>query len=46
VKIEPDMRALNDLFKRTGEIPAGCDVKPAEESITIEAVAPERALTP
>jgi phage host-nuclease inhibitor protein Gam len=44
VKVEPELRALQERFKATGEIPPGCDVKPAEETIAVEAIAPERAL--
>lgn len=44
-KVEPEMKALQDQFKKTGECPPGCDVKPAEETVTIDAIAPERALT-
>lgn len=44
VKVEPEARALQDLFKTSGEIPPGCEVKPAEESLIVEAIAPERAL--
>lgn len=44
VRVEPEMRALQERFRATGEVFPGCEVKPAEETISIEAVAPERAL--
>lgn len=44
VKLEPEMKALQDLFKTKGEIPPGCDVEASSESITITAEAPESAL--
>jgi phage host-nuclease inhibitor protein Gam len=44
MKVSPEMRALQDRFKTTGEVPPGMDVVPESESITVEAVAPERAL--
>jgi phage host-nuclease inhibitor protein Gam len=44
VKLEPEMRALNEQFKTTGEIPPGCEVEPSRETTTIEANAPEAAL--
>jgi len=44
VTLAPDMRALQDLLKRTGEIPPGCVVEPESETLHIESVAPERAL--
>jgi phage host-nuclease inhibitor protein Gam len=44
VKVEPEMKALQQLFKTQGEIPPGCDVEPSSETITITAEAPERAL--
>ncbi len=44
VKIEPEMRALNDGLKCDGFIPPGCECEPSRESITITASAPEAAL--
>jgi phage host-nuclease inhibitor protein Gam len=44
VEFKPEMRALQELLRTTGEVPPGCEVKPAEESLTVEALAPERAL--
>ena len=44
MKVSPEMRALQDRFKTTGEVPPGMDVVPESESITVEAIAPERAL--
>lgn len=44
VKVEPEMRALQDLFRASGEIPPGTEAQPAEETVTIDAIAPERAL--
>jgi len=37
-KVEPELKAIQAHFKATGEIPPGCDVKPAGESIHIEPV--------
>lgn len=45
VKVEPEKKALSDLFKRTGEIPPGCDIEPASESIHIDPVSPTAPLT-
>jgi phage host-nuclease inhibitor protein Gam len=42
--VKPEMKALQDHFKTTGVIPDGCEAKAASESLTIEALAPERAL--
>lgn len=44
LKVAPEMKALQERFKATGEIPPGCDVEPETESIHIEATAPEAAL--
>jgi phage host-nuclease inhibitor protein Gam len=44
VKLEPEMRVLNDGLKCDGFIPPGCEVEPSRESVTIEANAPEAAL--
>jgi phage host-nuclease inhibitor protein Gam len=44
VKLEPEMRALQERFKETGEIPPGCDYEHEHEDIKIEASAPETAL--
>jgi phage host-nuclease inhibitor protein Gam len=44
MKIAPEMRALNDLLKTSGEVPPGCEVEASRETITIEATAPEAAL--
>jgi phage host-nuclease inhibitor protein Gam len=44
IKIEPDMKALQDLLKRTGQVPPGCDVEPESETLHIDARAPEKAL--
>jgi phage host-nuclease inhibitor protein Gam len=43
LKIEPEMKALQHLFKQ-GEVPPGMEVEPSQESITITAEAPEVAL--
>lgn len=45
VTFAPEMRAIQERFKTTGEIPPGTAVRPAEETVHIEAIAPERALT-
>ena len=43
VKTEPDMRALQEYFKKFGEIPPGTDAEPETESISIK---PSRPLLP
>ena len=43
-EVKPDMKALQEHYKAAGVIPDGCSVKEASESLTVEAVAPERAL--
>lgn len=35
-KVVPDKKALNAYFAKSGEIPPGCDVEPASESITVK----------
>jgi phage host-nuclease inhibitor protein Gam len=44
IEFKPEMRALQELLRTTGEVPPGTEAKPAEETLTVEAVAPERAL--
>jgi phage host-nuclease inhibitor protein Gam len=44
LRVEPEMRALQEQFKLTGEIPPGTDVEPEHETVTVEASAPETAL--
>lgn len=44
MKLEPEMRAIQDAFKARGEIPPGCDYEPEFEDIEIKASAPETAL--
>jgi len=36
MRIEPEIRVLQDRFKGTGEIPPGMDLEPASESLHIE----------
>jgi phage host-nuclease inhibitor protein Gam len=44
MKLEPEMRAIQEQFKTAGEIPPGCDFEPEFEDVVIEANAPEAAL--
>ena len=44
MKVSPDLKALQERFKEIGEVPPGMDVVPESESISVEAIAPERAL--
>lgn len=44
MKVEPEKRALNDLFAKTDALPPGCTYEPEREEITITAEAPETAL--
>lgn len=44
LKVEPDMKALQEHFKATGEIPPGFTVVEPTETLTIKAEAPERLL--
>jgi phage host-nuclease inhibitor protein Gam len=44
MKLEPEMRAIQERFKAAGEIPPGCDFEPEYEDIEIKASAPETAL--
>jgi phage host-nuclease inhibitor protein Gam len=44
VKVEPEMAAIQAVFRARGEIPPGCEPKPETETIHIEASAPETAL--
>jgi phage host-nuclease inhibitor protein Gam len=44
VRLEPELRALQERFKACGEIPAGCDVEPETETVEIKTEAPETAL--
>ena len=43
VKTEPEMRAIQSLFAKTGELPPGTDFEPETESISIK---PSRPLLP
>lgn len=43
-KVEPEMSEIQRRFRAEGLVPPGCDVKPSEETVTIDAIAPERAL--
>jgi phage host-nuclease inhibitor protein Gam len=38
VKVEPEMKALQSHFKATGEIPPGCEHKPAHEKVHVESI--------
>jgi phage host-nuclease inhibitor protein Gam len=44
VKVEPEMAAIQAVFRETGEVFPGCEPKPETETIHIEAGAPETAL--
>lgn len=41
VKLEPEMKAIQDNFKTTGEIPPGCSYQQPEETFYVEPTAPE-----
>lgn len=45
IKLEPAMKPLQALFATTGEIPPGCEVREAEESLYVEPIVPPLALT-
>lgn len=45
VKFELNRKALQDLFKATGEIPPGCDVEPEEDVPYVDPVVPTLSLT-
>ena len=45
VKVEPEIKALQEQFKTSGEIPPGMDLAPASESIHVEATPPDSALS-
>jgi phage host-nuclease inhibitor protein Gam len=45
VEVKPEMKALQDRYRETGEVPPGCGIKPASETVVVESIAPERALT-
>lgn len=44
-KISPNLKAIQELFKATGEVPPGCEYVSEVESITVDATAPEGAIT-
>lgn len=44
VKLEPEMRALQEAFKSQGILPPGCDHEPETETIDIRTEAPGSAL--
>jgi phage host-nuclease inhibitor protein Gam len=44
VRLEPELRAIQDRFKTAGEIPPGCEVEPESETVEIKTEAPETAL--
>ena len=44
VKIEPEMKNLQDQFSKTGVIPPGCEYVADQEKFYVEAVDPERML--
>lgn len=37
VEVKPELRAIQEQFKATGEIPPGCDLAPESETIHVEA---------
>jgi phage host-nuclease inhibitor protein Gam len=43
-KIEPALKELQERYKKDGLVPPGMDVKPASESVSVEAIALEKAL--
>jgi phage host-nuclease inhibitor protein Gam len=45
IKVEANMKAVQDLFKAQGEIPPGCDVDPERDEIYIQAEAVTKAIT-
>lgn len=45
MKVAPEMKAIQALYKDSGAIPPGCDVESESETLHIEATAPESALT-
>ena len=44
VKFELNRKALAELFKTTGEVPAGCDVEPEEDVPYVDPVVPTLSL--
>jgi phage host-nuclease inhibitor protein Gam len=44
MKVEPEMRAIQALFKSLGEIPPGCEVQPEFDDVYVKPEAPETAL--
>jgi phage host-nuclease inhibitor protein Gam len=45
IKVEANMKAVQDLFATHGEIPPGCDVDPERDEIYIQAEAVTKAIT-
>jgi len=45
VKIEPEMRALQEHCRKSGEVPPGCTFEPEYDQFYVKAEAPEEALT-
>jgi phage host-nuclease inhibitor protein Gam len=43
-KVEAEMRALQDLFARTGEVPPGTDVSPESDELYVKAELPGATL--
>jgi len=44
MKIEPEMRALQEHCRQTGEVPPGCTFEPEYDQFYVKAEAPEEAL--
>lgn len=44
MRLEPEMRALQEQFKTAGEIFPGCEFEPEYEDVVIEAAAPATAM--
>jgi phage host-nuclease inhibitor protein Gam len=42
--IAPDLKALQALFQASGEVPPGCDTKPAADELYVKADAPTTAI--
>ena len=39
VKVEPDLRAIDDMIQKTGVLPPGLDLEPESETLTVTATA-------
>lgn len=45
LRVEPEMKAIQDRFKADGVIPPGCEFVPAEDKFYVEPILPEGTLT-